>query len=307
MEKTSTQQGSVLFIPHGGGPMPLLGDKSHQDLVTFLKSSQTLIKKPKAILMISAHWEENVATITSNATPELIYDYYGFPKQAYQIEYPAAGDPELAHKVLNLLKAQDIETKLDPQRGFDHGMYVPLKLIYPEADIPCVQLSLLKNLDAQQHINIGKALNALLDENILIVGSGFSFHNMEEFRAPTASDSKNEAFEAWMANFPHWNSIDDIPADTAFLVVKHHVYNKNAKLFIEIDNPVCTEQEIEPGNTNPYKMWHGKWIFARNINGDVFPLSENTGQFAAAIYSPDITTTDGAMYVINKVLGPFLN
>ncbi len=198
MSNISTQQGAVLFIPHGGGPMPLLGDKGHHDLVTFLKNSTSLIKKPKAILMISAHWEEEVATVTSNAAPELIYDYYGFPEQAYQIEYPAPGEPELASRVLGLLKAQGINTKLDPQRGFDHGMYIPLKLMYPEADIPCVQLSLMRSLDAQTHIDMGKALNALLDDNILIIGSGFSFHNMKKFGVTKEVDSKNEAFEAWL-------------------------------------------------------------------------------------------------------------
>jgi aromatic ring-opening dioxygenase catalytic subunit (LigB family) len=178
--------------------MPLLGDKSHEELVTFLQNSKSLIKKPTAILMISAHWEEKVATVTSNPAPDLIYDYFGFPEPAYQIKYPAPGDPELANRVVALLQAQGIEAGLDPQRGFDHGMYVPLKLMYPEADIPCVQLSLIDNLDAQTHIDIGKALNALLDDNILIVGSGFSFHNMKEFGGAKQRDLKNEAFETWL-------------------------------------------------------------------------------------------------------------
>jgi aromatic ring-opening dioxygenase catalytic subunit (LigB family) len=198
MKNTLTQKGAVVFIPHGGGPMPLLGDKSHEDLVTFLKNSKRLINKPTAILMISAHWEEKVATVTSNSAPELIYDYFGFPEPAYQIKYPAPGYPELANRVVELLQAQGIDAALDPQRGFDHGMYVPLKLMYPEADIPCVQLSLIDNLDAQTHIDIGKALNALLDDNILIVGSGFSFHNMKEFGGAKQRDLKNEAFETWL-------------------------------------------------------------------------------------------------------------
>jgi aromatic ring-opening dioxygenase catalytic subunit (LigB family) len=195
---TSTQQGSVIFIPHGGGPMPLLGDSSHEELVHFLKNVKDLIHKPKAILMISAHWEEDIVSITSNEAPELIYDYYGFPEQAYQIKYPARGNPTLARKVFNLLQSKDIAAKLDSNRGFDHGMYVPLKLMYPKADIPCIQLSLVNTLDAQSHINIGKALKELLNDNILIVGSGFSFHNMKEFRSSNDNDHKNEAFEKWL-------------------------------------------------------------------------------------------------------------
>jgi len=197
-DNTSAQQGSVLFIPHGGGPMPLLGDEGHDELIAFLKDVKNLIKKPSAILMVSAHWEEQVATITSNHSPDLIYDYYGFPEQAYNIKYPAKGDSLLANKVLGLLQAQGIKSKLDEHRGFDHGMFVPLKLMYPDADIPCVQLSLMSNLDAQTHIDMGKALTDLQNENILIIGSGFSFHNMKEFRNKQSNDSKNEAFETWL-------------------------------------------------------------------------------------------------------------
>ncbi len=198
MIHTPTQQGAALFIPHGGGPMPLLGDKSHQDLIAFLNNIEHLIKKPQAILIISAHWEEKVVTVTSNPAPGLIYDYYGFPEHTYQIKYPAPGDPKLANKVIELLTAKGIDAVLEPQRGFDHGMYVPLKLMYPDADIPCVQLSLMGSLDAQVHIDIGKALNSLLDDNILIIGSGLSFHNMKEFRSTQENDSKNEAFETWL-------------------------------------------------------------------------------------------------------------
>lgn len=194
----SSQKGTVLFLPHGGGPMPLLGDTSHDDLVAFLKKISTLINKPKAILMVSAHWEEKEVTISSGEAPDLIYDYYGFPEQAYNIKYPASGSPELVRKVFGLLKKQDIKSTLDNQRGFDHGMYVPLKIMYPEADIPCVQLSLLSSLDAKEHINIGKALSELLNDNILIIGSGFSFHNMREFKSLKSIDEKNHKFEEWL-------------------------------------------------------------------------------------------------------------
>jgi len=198
--KPNTPLSPVLYLSHGGGPLPLLGDQRHQNLINFLKEAASLIAKPAAILVISAHWEEDKATITSGAFPSLIYDYYGFPKESYDIKYPAPGSPELAQKIFNLLESAGIETKLDAQRGFDHGLFVPLKIMYPEADIPCVQLSLLNNLQPEAHILIGKALTELRKENVLIIGSGFSFHNLKAFFAPSTQQSQamNEAFEQWL-------------------------------------------------------------------------------------------------------------
>jgi 4,5-DOPA dioxygenase extradiol len=192
----------VLFLSHGGGPMPLLGDASHHQLIQFTQEITQTFTKPAAILVISAHWEENQPTITSAAFPALIYDYNGFPKEAYEIKYPLSGAPELANKVFNLLKNADIAAKLDDQRGFDHGVFVPLKLMYPQADIPCVQLSLVNNLQPQQHIQIGKALADLRNDNVLIIGSGFSFHNMRAFFTPAKNESQamNAAFEQWLVN-----------------------------------------------------------------------------------------------------------
>ncbi|MBL0708449.1 MAG: dioxygenase [Sulfurimonas sp.] len=188
---------NVLFIPHGGGPLPLLGDKNHQEMLEFLKRITPTLSKPSAIVMISAHWEEEVATISSAKMPPLIYDYYGFSEESYNIKYPAQGDPLLAKKIFNLLQESGIDAKLDSSRGFDHGMFVPLKIMYPKADIPCVQLSLLKSLDPASHIEIGKALSSLRDENILIIGSGSSFHNMRAFFSES-SDEKNKLFEDWL-------------------------------------------------------------------------------------------------------------
>lgn len=171
----------VLFIPHGAGPLPLLGDASHQGMVDFLEGITPSLGKPSAILVISAHWEAEKATITGGETPPLIYDYDGFPDEAYQIDYPVPGSPKLAEKIYGLLQQNGIDASLDGQRGFDHGVFVPLKIMYPEAAIPCVQLSLIKHLKAESHVNLGKALSALRSENILIIGSGFSFHNLRAF------------------------------------------------------------------------------------------------------------------------------
>jgi 4,5-DOPA dioxygenase extradiol len=192
----------VLYIPHGGGPLPLLGDAGHQKMVDFLKKITPSLGRPSCILLISAHWEEEQVTITSGQSPQLIYDYSGFPEESYNIEYPAKGDPGLAEKIGRLLGDNGIEAKLDNRRGFDHGMFVPLTIMYPDADIPCVQLSLINSLDPKTHLEIGKALSELRKENILIIGSGFSFHNLRAIRAnaKNLAHEKNEAFEHWLIN-----------------------------------------------------------------------------------------------------------
>ena len=196
----SDQPSSVLFIPHGGGPLPLLSDKKHQDLINFLRKIRSKLVKPSVILVISAHWEEDKVTITSSKNPALIYDYSGFPDEAYQVKYPASGDPVLANKIYKLLRDNGIEAKLDESRGFDHGLFVPLKIMFPDADIPCVQLSLVKNLDPDMHIKIGRSLADLRNEKILVIGSGFSFHNLRSFFSHSAGepDMKNEAFQQWL-------------------------------------------------------------------------------------------------------------
>jgi len=199
-DKLNKRLSSVLYLPHGGGPLPLFGDKGHQKMIGFLKNIAPKLGEPSAIVVISAHWEENQATITSNQSPSLLYDYYGFPDEAYQIEYPVPGDPILAKRLYDLLLNSGIEAKLDEQRGFDHGVFVPLKIMFPDASIPCVQLSLLNNMDPESHINLGKALSDLRKDNVLIIGSGLSFHNMGAFMSQSNlySDPGNEAFEKWL-------------------------------------------------------------------------------------------------------------
>ncbi len=198
--ETINEPTPVLFFPHGGGPLPLLGHSGHREMIDFLESLAPTLGKPSAILVISAHWEENTPTITSGKTPPLLYDYHGFPKESYEIEYPAPGDPALSHNIYRLLQENGIDAKLDAQRGFDHGLFVPLKIIYPDANIPCVQLSLANNLDPGFHIQVGRALSKLRGDNILVMGSGFSFHNIKAFmfRGAGVSDPKNESFQQWL-------------------------------------------------------------------------------------------------------------
>lgn len=196
----NTTKATVLYLSHGGGPLPLINDKDHLDLVKTLKKISKLIKKPSAIIVISAHWEENRPTVLATASPSLLYDYYGFPESTYHIKYPLLGHPELAQQLANELGNKNLLTKLEQQRGFDHGVFVPLKIMYPDADIPCVQLSLMNSLNPSDHIKMGEALANLKQENLLIIGSGFSFHNMSAFFAPNDANSrdKNEQFEHWL-------------------------------------------------------------------------------------------------------------
>ena len=199
MSQKSPALSPVLYLPHGGGPLPILGDKGHEEMVSFLKEIVAKLGEPSAIGVISAHWEEEQATITSNSHPEILYDYYGFPAEAYTIQYAAPGNPGLAKEMYTLLMASGIPARLDEQRGFDHGLFVPLKLMYPKAQIPCIQLSLLKNLDPRKHIALGKAIASLREKNILIIGSGMSFHNLKTFFTHDIDSSReNDAFDQWL-------------------------------------------------------------------------------------------------------------
>ncbi|WP_345973661.1 class III extradiol ring-cleavage dioxygenase [Sulfurimonas diazotrophicus] len=189
----------VLYLSHGGGPMPLLGDRGHDEMVITLKRIAAMIAKPSAIIVVSAHWETITPTITHGSTPELIYDYYGFPDEAYDITYPAPGAPALADELHWSLQQHGIESILDDDRGFDHGLFVPLKIMYPDADIPCIQLSLVKGLEPAAHLHMGEALASLSHDNILVIGSGFSFHNMNAFFTPSRERTdKNDAFKRWL-------------------------------------------------------------------------------------------------------------
>ncbi|WP_037443003.1 DODA-type extradiol aromatic ring-opening family dioxygenase [Shewanella mangrovi] len=200
---------TISFISHGGGPMPLLNDPAHAEMVKHLQGLTKKLDKPSAILLISAHWEESVATVTAAAQPGMIYDYYGFPAETYKIQYPAPGEPALAEKVHDALQAAGIPVRQDSKRGYDHGLFVPLMLMYPEADIPCVQLSLVNNLSPEQHLAIGQALQALDYDNLLVIGSGFSFHNMREFFAQHTSEreQKNLSFEQWLQQTVNTNDV----------------------------------------------------------------------------------------------------
>jgi aromatic ring-opening dioxygenase catalytic subunit (LigB family) len=201
MERINSENvAQFVYFSHGGGPLPILGDPGHKAMVDFMVELPGQLNKPDMILVISAHWEESVATLLGAETPSMFYDYYGFPEEAYEIKYPAPGSPELANRIAGLLSEKHIQARIDFQRGFDHGLFIPLKLMYPQADIPSLQLSLLRGLNAEAHIALGKALRGLNGMKLLVIGSGFSFHNMRAFswQSIDAPDPANDAFQNWL-------------------------------------------------------------------------------------------------------------
>lgn len=214
-----SKKADVLFVSHGGGPLPLLGDPGHAEMVTLLKQLNGTMTKPDAVLVVSAHWEATVPTVATASEPTLYYDYYGFPEASYNIKYPCPGDPALAQAVIDVLKTAGIEAKADDRRGLDHGVFVPLKLLFPSADIPTIQLSLKHGLDPADHINIGEALRALDYDNLLVIGSGFSFHNMRAFFAPDTAETRslNEGFANWLNDTCGDASMDETERETRLI------------------------------------------------------------------------------------------
>jgi len=192
----------VVFLPHGGGPWPFIempiGSRAElNDLARYLRSLASLPQMPpRALLVVSGHWEESLPTVMSSPRPPMLYDYYGFPPESYTIEWPAPGNPDLAGRVRELLETAKFKTAADSERGFDHGTFVPLKLTYPEADVPTVQLSLKRGLDPAEHIRIGQALSPLRDEGVFIIGSGMTYHNLRAFTPQAAPYA--EAFDEWL-------------------------------------------------------------------------------------------------------------
>lgn len=223
----------VIVFSHGGGPLPVLGDPSHDQIVHSLRNRVPSIlrlntpDRPCAIVLITAHWSERRPTISSGASHGLLYDYYGFPPESYSLKYPAPGSPEVAHEVAAAMRDEGLNPVLDSERGWDHGVFIPCSIAIPKADIPIVQLSVIDNEDAIEHYKMGRALAKLREHNVSIVGSGFAtLHNLRtmisgamalpEFRkrndewsqalTRAVSESDPEAREEMLAEwrtFPH--------------------------------------------------------------------------------------------------------
>lgn len=170
------------FLSHGGGPWPWIKDQMPGDMSVLEASLQAIPRQigvtPRAVLAVSAHWEAPQATVQTSSHPSMLYDYGGFPAFTYTIEYPAPGSPEVAARVIELLDGAGIPNATDPDRGYDHGVFAPLFVMYPDADVPVVTLSIVKGYDPAAHLAVGRALAPLRDENVLIVGSGLSYHNL---------------------------------------------------------------------------------------------------------------------------------
>ena len=190
----------VYFVSHGGGPWPWMEDRRAAFAKTVREIGalpQRLPSRPKAVLVITGHWEAPQFTVSTAAWPPMDYDYYGFPEHTYQLQYPAPGSPLLAARVRELLQHAGIPCGEDPERGLDHGTFVPLFLMYPEADVPVVLLSMKSGYDPLAHLRAGEALQPLRDEGVLILGSGLTYHNMRGFNQD-ASTPVAAAFEEWL-------------------------------------------------------------------------------------------------------------
>jgi len=192
------------MIPHGGGPCFFMDPPANaphlwDGMAAHLRALPAQIgHTPAALLVISAHWQAAIPTLTANAKHSLLFDYYGFPAHTYQLTYPAPGAPAVAQAAAELLTTAGIPSAMDTERGLDHGVFIPLKVAFPEAAIPIVQLSLQKGLSPASHLAIGRALAPLRDLNVVILGTGMTFHNMRDFNSPRAT-AASAAFDAWLA------------------------------------------------------------------------------------------------------------
>jgi aromatic ring-opening dioxygenase catalytic subunit (LigB family) len=190
------------FISHGGGPWPWL--KQEMPFYAQLEASLQDIPRqigalPKAVLMISGHWESDDFAVMSNPKPGMLYDYSGFPEHTYHVQYPAPGDPALAQQVHTLLTAAGLPSHLDAQRGFDHGMFAPMFAIYPQAEVPVIQLSLQRSYDPAMHVAAGRALAVLREQGVLIIGSGLSYHNLRAmFSRDKSAEIAAQQFDTWL-------------------------------------------------------------------------------------------------------------
>ena len=186
-----------LYISHGS-PMLALEPGASGPALARLAAE---LPKPKAIVIVSAHWESNELLVSGHPRPDTWHDFGGFPKALFEVEYPAPGDPQLAAEVVELLKASNLPARIDSNRPFDHGVWVPLSLMYPQADIPIVQVSLPTRGGPALQAHVGQALNSLRQHGVLLIGSGSITHNLRELdwhAGPESVEPWAQAFRDWM-------------------------------------------------------------------------------------------------------------
>ena len=201
----------VLFLSHGGGPwpwmmeeMPGVWDKLFNSLTSLPAS---LPMKPAAILLVTAHWIESEFCVSTDENPGMIYDYGGFPPHTYKVVYPARGSSAVGEQVAHLANEVGVKVNVQQVRGFDHGTFCVTQVMYPNADVPVIQMSIKRSFSPDEHIRLGRALTKLRDENILIVGSGLSFHNLG-LMGPKAKEP-SMAFDKWLQGIVVNRSGDD--------------------------------------------------------------------------------------------------
>lgn len=185
-----------LFISHGSPMLALQPGASGPALVRLAGA----LPRPKAIVVMSAHWESHELLVSGSPAPETWHDFGGFPRELFAVQYPAPGNPALARQIVELLAADGLEARLDNQRPFDHGTWVPLSLMYPAADIPVVQVSLPSHMGPAQQTRIGQALASLRSEGVLLIGSGSITHNLGELDWRAGPES----IETWAREFRDW-------------------------------------------------------------------------------------------------------
>jgi aromatic ring-opening dioxygenase catalytic subunit (LigB family) len=222
----------TLMIPHGGGPCffmdpPSGHPRAWDAMAAYLRSLDREIgRRPNAVLVVSAHWECAVPTVQAASAHHLLFDYYGFPEHTYRLTYPVRGAPNVAERTCRLLKEAGIPSATELDRGLGHGVFVPFKLIYPDADVPVVQLSLRAGLSAQAHLEIGRALSPLRDENVLIAGSGMTFHALATHQRTdlaglgTTICSLQDAFLIRWREATAWRARDDLRVGAICTVIR---------------------------------------------------------------------------------------
>ena len=245
----------VLYLSHGAPPLADDPVWTRQ-----LADWSASMPKPSSVLMVSAHWEENPLTVSATTTVPLYYDFWGFPERYYQVEYPAPGAPELAAEVARLLTRPGRPVHHDPRRGLDHGAYVPLAEMYPAADVPVLQIS-MPTLDPEELFEIGRRLAPLRQQGVLIVGSGFSTHNL---RYVNMSQPHDSAPPSWSKEFDDWldraigsgdvDSLLDFERAAPAAAIAHPRTEHFAPLFVALGASVDTGAE---GDTVVEGFWFG--------------------------------------------------
>lgn len=246
------------FISHGGGPWPWVPNMAREFeplAQSFRDMVAALGEKPKAVVMISGHWETEGFAVMHAKRPPMVYDYHGFPPETYDITYPAPGAPVLAEQIAQRLNAAGLPTHLDDTQGYDHGTFVPMAVMYPDADVPLIQISLQHGYDPVRHFDLGRALAPLRDEGVLILGSGLSYHNLRLF-GPHAKEP-SEGFDHWLAEVLQRPAADRREAilnweQAPFARIAHKEEDHLAPLFVALG-------AAEHGSAQ--QIYHQKMIF----------------------------------------------